>query len=179
MRFNDRITAARIRDGDVNTFEGFIDQYQDKIFNYCLRLSNKYEFAEELTQEAFIKFYQNIETYDYKKASLSTWLFRIAHNLSINAIRDNCHSANELTMKEESTSSTLEDQLIMKEKYDDLLAALQKLPPEGRQMVLLKDYFGFSCHELADMFNIPEGTVKSRLHKLRSQLREMLGDYDD
>lgn len=176
MRLQDRITATRIRDGDVGAFESFINQYQDKIFNYCLRLGSDYQVAEELTQETFIKFYQSIGGYDYHKAALSTWLFRIAHNLSLNTLRDNGPPANALTTDEASLSPSPEDQYIVKEKYEKLLTAMQKLTLEERNMVILKDYLGFSCQELADLFDIPAGTVKSRLHKLRRQLRELIGD---
>ncbi len=175
MRLQDRITATRIRDGDVKTFESFINQYQDKLFNYCLHLSNNYQIAEELTQESFIKVYQNIETYDYKKAALSTWLFRIAHNVSINYLRDNAQPAAVLTMAAAAYPSP-EEQYLIQEKYEKLLLALQELPLEGREMVLLKDYLGLSCQELAVIFAIPAGTVKSRLHKLRKRLRELVGD---
>ncbi len=179
MRLQDRITATKIRDGDVKTFENFINQYQDKVFNYCLRLSNNFQLAEELTQEAFIRVYQNINRYDYKKASLSTWLFRIAHNLSLNYLRDNVPTNINLHLETAAFSPSPEDQYLIKEKYDKLLVALQALTLEEKEMILLKDYLGFSCQELAAIFDIPVGTVKSRLHKLRKRLRELVGDGDD
>lgn len=173
MRLQDRITATKIRDGDVDTFENFIKQNQDKVFNYCLRLSSNYQTAEELTQEAFIRVYQNIGSYDPQKAALTTWLFRIAHNLTANYLRDNAQPNIDITT---SYTPSPEDQYILKEQYEHLLNALQQLPIEGREMILLKDYLGFSCRELAAVFDIPAGTVKSRLYKLRRQLRELAGD---
>lgn len=180
MRLQDRITATKIRDGDVKAFETFINQYQDKVFNYCLRLSNNFQIAEELTQEAFIKVYQNINSYDSKKAALSTWLFRIAHNLSLNYLRDNVQPNLEMNWDIAAYSPSPEDQYLITEKYEKLLAALHELPLEGQEMILLKDYLGFSCQELTAIFDIPAGTVKSRLHKLRKRLRELVGDdYDE
>lgn len=179
MRLQDRITAARIREGDVETFEHFIQQYQDRVFNYCLRMVNHYQLAEELCQEIFIKVYQNIHTYDDRKGALSTWLFRIAHNLSLNYIRD--YPERKLERKEAPAafSPSPEDAWLVREKYEKLLAALQKLSVEERELIILKDYLGFSCQELSALLAIPAGTVKSRLHKLRKKLREWVGEDDD
>jgi len=179
MRLQDRITATKIRDGDVKTFEAFINQYQDKVFNYCLRLSNNFQIAEELTQEVFMKVYQNINRYDYKKAALSTWLFKIAHNLTLNFLRDNVQPNMDTNLDTAAFSTSPEDQYLIKEKYERLLIALQAIPLEGRELILLKDYLGFSCQELASIFDIPVGTVKSRLHMLRKRLRELVGDDDE
>lgn len=179
MRLQDKLTATKIREGDAEAFEYLIRQYQDKVFNYCLRLSRQAQIAEEMTQEVFIKIYQNIALYDSKKAALSTWIFRIAHNLALNYLRDNAQPSLEADRDPVSLTPSPEEAYIIKEKYEKLLQALQELPLESREMILLKDYLGLSCRELAAIFDLPAGTVKSRLHKLRKELRRLAGDEEN
>lgn len=174
MRLLDKITAKRIRDGDVEAFEEFIHKYQDKLFSYCFRLVGNFHIAEELAQETFLKFYRSIASYDYMKAGLATWLFRIARNTCLNYLRSDIHDWTCEAGKLPGAAESPEDLYLAAEEHRELFMALQKLSLEGREMILMKDYLGFSCRELASIFQIPTGTVKSRLHKLRGQLRELM-----
>lgn len=179
LRLLDKITARKIRDGDIQTFESLVNKHKDTVFNYCIRTTNDYHHAEELTQEVFIKVYHNIPSYDSQKASLSTWIFTIAHNICINSLRNSYRefASDEISAAIEPNSP--EDKFIAKEKLDRLIEAIQSLTPEDRSLVIIKDYLGFKYKEVSSILNIPVGTVKSRLHNIRIKIRGLIGDFYD
>ena len=179
MRLLDKITARKIRDGDVQAFEALVNKYKNTVFNYCMRTVVRYHIAEELTQDVFIKVYQNISSYDYQKASLATWIFTIAHNTCINSLRN---SYREIPVCEIAAASELnspEDKYVAKENLDSIMVAIQCLTPEEKSLVILKDYLGFKYREVGRIFNIPVGTVKSRLFSVRNKIRGLIGDFYD
>ncbi len=179
MRLLDKITAKKIRDGDIQTFESLVNKYKNKIFNYCIRVTNNYHLAEELTQEVFIKTYQNIHSYNSQKASLATWIYTITHNTCINSMRDSYREipSNELAASSELNST--EDEYFAREELQKLIEAIQSLTPEDRSLVIFKDYLGFKYNEVSKIFNMPVGTVKSRLYGIRLKIRSTIGDFYD
>ncbi|MGE5405541.1 MAG: RNA polymerase sigma factor [Candidatus Saccharibacteria bacterium] len=174
MRLNDMITAERIINGDVRAFEALINTHKIRVFNYCLGFVADHYIAEDLAQEVFIKVYRNIGSYDWKKAALATWIFRIARNTCLNHVRDNIANHSEI-LDTNMVASSARDQTNLENRIM-LLQAFAKLPAADRDLVVLKDYLGFGYHEVGRILNIPTGTVKSRLHSIRARLRAILGD---
>jgi RNA polymerase sigma-70 factor (ECF subfamily) len=180
IRLLDKVTASKICSGDTFSFETLITAYKDKVFNYCYTFCNNYHYAEELTQEVFIKIYRNIGRYDWQKSSLSTWIYTITHNTCINSIRANIpETLYEEVSAAEKISFNTEDQYLKEELLDKLKAALLSLPPEERSLVLMKDYYGLKLKEISQIMNLPVGTLKSRLHNIREKIRTLLGDSYD
>lgn len=179
LRILDKITAAKIRDGDAATFESLVNRHKDAVFNYCLRATNNYHQAEELTQEVFLKVYHKIASYDFDKASLATWIFSIAHNTCLNSLRNYYREipSGEITAAAETDS--VDDVYLAREQMDRLIKAILSLPPEDRSLVIFKDYLGFKSTEISMILNMPVGTVKSRLHSIRMKLRGLIGDFYD
>ncbi|MGE5415955.1 MAG: RNA polymerase sigma factor [Acidobacteriota bacterium] len=174
MRLNDMITAERIIDRDTLAFEAFVDAHKTRVFNYCLGFVGDHHIAEELAQEVFLKVYRNITSYDWKKASLATWMYRIARNTCLNHVRDNSHQHSEnidsYSMAAAVHSQTELDNRIM------LFQAFARLAPAERDLVILKDYLGLGYRDVGRILDMPVGTVKSRLHAIRAKLRLILGD---
>lgn len=179
LRFADKITAQKIHNKDVQAFEELINKFKSKIFNYCFHIVNNYHTAEEVTQEVFIKVYTNIESYDPKKAALSTWIFTIAHNTCINSLRNNKKDVSVEEIEVSQTNASLEEKVFMDDCLNKLVQALESLPPKDKSLIILKDYLGLKNNEISIILGIPEGTVKSGLHNARIKIRKMVGDIDD
>ena len=179
LRLLDKFTAAKIRDGDIQAFEALINKFKTRIFNYCLHIVTNYHIAEEITQEVFIKVYEGIDLYDSQKASLSTWMFTIAHNTCINSFRNTNKetSLNEIVIQTKNIS--VEDQIIIKDYLYKLNEVIQSLSPKDKSLIIMKDYIGLKYSEISKIMNLPEGTVKSGLHSIRLKIRKLIGDYYD
>ncbi|HWP96748.1 MAG TPA: RNA polymerase sigma factor [Syntrophomonadaceae bacterium] len=175
MRYLDRLIAKRIREGDVQAFEGLMVDFQARLFSYCIRMTNDYHAAEDLTQEIFIKVFKNIGLYDETKAALSTWIYTICRRTCLNYLRDYGREPyqpiHEDPMGAGGTGKDpykfLEDRLL-------LIRALNELDPEDREMVILKDYLDLKYREIGRILILPTGTVKSRIHSIRTRLRLVL-----
>ncbi|MGE5391225.1 MAG: RNA polymerase sigma factor [Deltaproteobacteria bacterium] len=175
MRYLDRLTAIRIREGDTLAFETLIHTYQSRVFSYCLRMTDDHGAAEDLAQEVFLKVYRNIGSYDCHKAGLSTWVYAISRNTALNYLRSLERKEREVAISAEelarlaspNQTNGLEDRL-------RLIEALNKLDPEDRDIVLWKDYLDLRYSEIAQLLQLPVGTVKSRLFSIRRSLRREL-----
>ncbi len=179
MRYLDRLTAIRIQAGDVQSFEALISLFKSRIFSYCLRMIEDHFVAEDLTQEIFLKVYRNINDYDWTKASLSTWIYSITRNTCLNYLRDkekHQHQVingdfSEIGVKTEDPYLFLEDKLC-------LVRALNKLAPEDKELVIMKDYLDLKYRDIGQILQMPTGTVKSLLHGIRARLRKILNSGD-
>lgn len=178
MRVFDKIIAEEIQNGNTTTFEELINKYKTKIFSYCVYFTNNYSDAEDLTQEVLIKIYKNIGTYDSVKSSLSTWIYTISQNTCINSLR-RTNNYEELDENKEYIKNSLEEKVEQKELISDIKSIISTLEIRDRTIILLKDFMGLKNKEISDMLNIPEGTVKSRLHSLRMKIRMLVGEKDD
>lgn len=175
MKYLDRLTAIRIREGDIDAFEALIHTYQSRVFSYCLRMTGDYGAAEDLTQEIFIKVYRNIDKYDWRQARLSTWLFTISRHTSLNYLRGLERRAPEsMVSGEELAQLATTEKAVQIEERIGLIEALSRLSPEDRDIILWKDYLDLKCSEIAQIMQMPVGTVKSRLFSIRRRLRQEL-----
>jgi RNA polymerase sigma-70 factor (ECF subfamily) len=191
---SDQALVARCQKADITAFNEIVSRYKGKIYNYLYRMTGNAEDAEDLTQEVFVRMYTNIASFR-AEASLSTWLFRIAGNLSVDAFRrgkkdrELSHSLDapvagadnddgqSATRDVPDWSQEPETLLGRKELGAHIQAALQKLPPKLRSAVVLHDVEGLAYEEIAQTERIPLGTVKSRIFNARVALREHLRPY--
>lgn len=174
----------QVRKGDQNAFAEIVDLYKDKIYQLCYRMLGNSHEAEDIAQEAFIRAYVNIHTYDLDR-KFSTWLYRIATNLSIDRIRkkkpdyylDAEVSGTEgLTMYSQVAAeiSLPEDQIETMELQETIQKEILKLPDKYRTVIVLKYIDELSLIEISEILNIPVGTVKTRTHRGREALRKQL-----
>ena len=187
----DAALIARCQKADVTAFNEIVARYKGKIFNYLLRMTGSAEDAEDLTQEVFVRMYTNVHTFR-AESSLSTWLFRIAGNLCVDAFRRRKKerglvSSLDAPMRPDDDEATTRDVPDLTQAPESLVgrkelgaqidAALAKLPPKLRSAVVLHDIEGLAYEEIATVEKIPLGTVKSRIFNARVALREHLRPY--
>ncbi|WP_453992336.1 RNA polymerase sigma factor SigW [Bacillus nitroreducens] len=174
----------QIKNGDQSAFAEIVEFYKDKVFQISYRmLGNRHE-AEDIAQEAFIRAYVNIHSYDMNK-KFSTWLYRIATNLSIDRIRKKkpdyyldaeIAGSDGLTMYSQVAADAAlpEDELETMELQEQIQAEILKLPEKYRSVIVLKYIEEFSLKEIGEILDLPIGTVKTRIHRGREALRNQL-----
>lgn len=172
---------ARSLSGAEEGFEGLVKRYQRPIVGYVYRMLNDYDTALDVTQEVFIKVYNSLDRYssDYK---FSTWLYRIAHNAAIDHIRRNSKKEQSLEtegdegtyqLQLESPRPTPEDDREKSEWRVEIESVVKCLPSVYRELITLRHGEDMSYGEIADITDLPLGTVKNRLFRAREMMREM------
>ena len=175
------LTIAQARAGDREAFGRLVRIYQDRVFNVCLRIVTDRQIAEDLTQEAFIKAHRSIARFD-GRAAFYTWLYRIAVNLCLSQRRarkpivslDQGDEKSNAAARLAADGPSPMDGADRHEKHDAVLAALAELDEESKAVVVLRDIESLDYGEIAEILNVPTGTVKSRLHRARMALRQRL-----
>ncbi|ABS72625.1 RNA polymerase sigma factor SigW [Bacillus sp. L381] len=176
----------QVKKGDQNAFAEIVDLYKDKIYQLCYRMLGNVHEAEDIAQEAFIRAYVNIDSFDINR-KFSTWLYRIATNLTIDRIRKKkpdyyldaeVAGAEGLTMYSQIAADGVlpEDAVLSLELSDTIQKKILKLPDKYRTVIVLKYIDELSLIEIGEILNIPVGTVKTRIHRGREALRKQLRD---
>ena len=185
---SDQTTTDRLIDaclcGDQPAWTAIVQRYQRRVFNVAFTFVGKHDEAEDLTQDIFLRVYKALGTFD-RRANFQTWLISISRNLCIDHYRS-VRKERELVDRNVDTSS-----LFVKAKGADPLSRLQRLDRRGllrqgmltlpeslRIPVLLRDIQGLSYQEIAERLALPEGTVKSRINRGRSQLARRIRKLD-
>jgi RNA polymerase sigma-70 factor (ECF subfamily) len=157
------------------------------MYNFALRLTSDPSDAEDLVQDTIVKAYRFFSSYE-KGTNAKAWLFRILKNSYINNYRKKSKQPNQVDYDEVSTfyetiraertdTSDLEDKMFRDLIDDDISQALEELPEDFRTVVLLCDVEGFTYEEIANMLDVPIGTIRSRLHRGRNLLKAQLQEY--
>jgi RNA polymerase sigma-70 factor (ECF subfamily) len=161
------------RAGDPRAFETLVRKYERPVYNLALRMLKDRDDAMDVTQTAFVKAYEKLDSYDDKYGFFS-WIYRIAINESINVSkrskrRDEYDSG--VTVALAPTQETDHRAGVLS---DEIEQAIEMLKIDYRMVIVLKHFQDFSYEEIADLLRIPEKTVKSRLFTARQQLKEIL-----
>jgi len=183
----DLTLVRRAQANDRAAFNEIVLRYKSKVYNFIARMVPSAQDAEDLTQETFVRAYLSIRSFQ-SRASLNTWLFRIATNLCIDYSRKNKKTAGLTTSlsadSDEDDEREIPDAvydpqriLLNKELGAQLEQALLELPEKLRTVVLLYDIEGLPYDEIASIVGVPLGTVKSRLFNARTALRQRLSPY--
>ena len=169
---DDHILVRQCLGGDPKAFEALVDRYEKKIFNVALRVTDNYDDAEDVSQSAFIKAYEKLDTFDSKYKFFS-WLYRIVVNESLNFV-------NQLQRFEKLDDSYASKERTPEEYFDQIVAknavqeALMNLSLEHRVVIVLKHFQNLSYDEISFVLDLPEKTVKSRLYTARQSLKSIL-----
>lgn len=185
-QLDDRALVARVLEGDRDRFTELVKRYEKRVVNYVYRITHRYEEAHDLTQEIFVKVFVALDRYD-PKYQFSTWLFRIAQNSAIDALRKKSiaevpiakQSNDEDTKDREFADTGVSPYRALKNKQ--LAAAIDlavvELPPDYRELIQLRHFAELSYEEIASMKKLPLGTVKNKLFRARNMLKESLEGF--
>jgi RNA polymerase sigma-70 factor (ECF subfamily) len=176
------------KDGNIDAFNSLVQRYEAPVYNLCYRLLGHRQAAEDATQEAFLSAYRSIAR--FSGGSFRSWVFRIAANESKDELRrrgrkdlatslDGNSSGDDRTLdvpdeavSVESSAETLELGALLQE-------ALNSLPFDQRQAIVMVDYFGFRYEEAAQTLGASVGTIKSRIHRGRERLRDYIRQHPE
>lgn len=165
----------KARQGDVEAYNLLISRWEKRVYNYLLRITGDREEALDLSQDVFLKAYQNLRKLD-DPARFAPWLFRIAHNEAFSAFRKR-RADRETQGTSECTAAEIEAAgapVFPIELSIAVSMALSKLPTEQRETVVLKIYQGLKFEEMAEVLSCPVSTVKSRLYAALDVLKTQL-----
>ena len=165
--------AAR---GAVEAYNLLVSRWEKRVYNYLLRLTSNREDALDLTQEVFLKAYQNLRKLD-DPGRFAPWLYRIAHNEAYSMFRKRRPEADVEELQPESTEEQITvggSPVFPIELSLAVASALERLSPDQREAVVLKIYQGFKFEEMADILSCPVSTVKSRLYTALELLKAEL-----
>ncbi len=184
----DRSLLRRLQARDEQAFRDLIDGHRDKVYNICYRmLGNKHE-AEDVAQEVFITVFKTISSFR-GDSKLSTWLYRIAVNHSKNRIRylarRHDRDREELDETGNAASGSIggggpasPDRALEEQQLEAVVReAIHSLDDDHRVVVVLRDLEDLSIEEVCEITGLPDGTVKSRLHRARLVLRKKLQQH--
>lgn len=177
---SDADLVTRCLEGDVTAWETLVAAYWKRVFTLAYKFAARFDEAEDLTQEIFVKLFRALATYD-RRASFETWLTRVSRNLCIDHYRRRRREAQKFADEIDLDAIQL-DELVSRpdaslEKRDRIAmvrAALVRLPSTYREPVALRDIHELSYEQIARRLQLPEGTVKSRINRGRRELARHL-----
>jgi len=187
-----QVVAALIRRciaGDAAAWEEIVQRYHRRIYNICYRFSGSGDDAQDLTQDVFLRMYKTLNSYDLERGAFMTWVTTITRNLLVDHFRKSKHdrmtdSLDTPVSEHEDAmplSSQIQDKALppdarvqSRETSETVHQALQKLSPELREAVILRDLQDMDYKDIANVLKVPEGTVKSRINRGRAELARLL-----
>lgn len=183
-KIEEQIIVKKAAAGNADAFEQLVIKYQSHIYNLCFRMTGNAEDAADLSQESFIKAWNNLSSFHFE-AAFSTWLYRLTSNTCLDFLRSaKRHPQVSLTVEDgdgeeavldiPDAAATPEESVISAEDAQLLALAMEALDPEQRQILTLRVVNEMSYADIADILRIREGTVKSRLSRARDALRKKL-----
>ena len=183
------LLVRRCISGDAAAWQEIVQRYHRRIYNICYRFAGSADDAQDLTQEVFIKMYRTLSSYDVERGGFMTWVTTITRNLLVDHFRKS--KQDRITDSLDATPSEHEDSMPLVEQIQDkslppdsrvqsretgetVHHALQKLSPDLREAVILRDLQDLDYREIATALKVPEGTVKSRINRGRAELARLL-----
>ena len=185
----DQLINKRINEvmkGNQEAFEEIVTLFQHRLYHVCYRMLSNRQEAEDIAQEAFVRAYINIHTFDQKR-KFSTWLFRIATNLCIDRIRKRkpdyyldaeVPGTEGLTMYSQVASDVElpEEQVEKMETQERIQYEIGRLSDKYRSVIILRYIEELPLQEISDILELPLGTVKTRVHRGRAALKKQMGN---
>lgn len=186
-QFKERMLLRRLRHGDERAFAELVKANQDRVFDLVFRMLGDREEALDLSQEVFVAVHAAVARFR-GESRLSTWIFRVAKNHCLNRLkylgrRERGRSTEisdvpESVLERNAPSQRPDEAVSVSETRTMVQKAIAELDEEHRLLVVLRDVEGLSYHEIAAITDQPEGTVKSRLHRARAALAEIIAKLE-
>lgn len=184
-RGSDADVVRAVNAGDASAYRTLVERYQERVYAVLYGMVRNREDARDLTQETFVRAYQNLGRFQ-NQSGFYTWVYRIAMNVGVDHIRrqkKRAHEAFEDGVATRETGGAMSEglhrdgpgrSLERKRLHARLMDALEALPEDQRQIVVLREVDGMSYKEISEVLEIPEGTVMSRLFYARKKLQGLL-----
>ena len=186
LLMSDEDLIGQFQAGTAKAFNILVDRYSERLMHYLYGFLSDRELCEDLLQETFLRLYRNRHSYQ-PIAKFSTWLYTIAGNLARSEYRQSRrrrmyaiqlvnrdNEEYELVIPDESFSPDRHTESMLQDKY--IQEALDQIPPNFREVVVLRDVQQLAYDEIAEITGLPLGTVKSRINRGRTRLQELLKD---
>ncbi len=177
----DEEVAVRVQQGDTESFGALVERYEDKLLRYGRRFLSRQEDIEDIVQDVFVNAYQNMQSFDTKQ-KFSPWVYRIAHNAFVNALKKK--SRNPLVLVDFDTMlahPVYEDPLPREREQAEMKRVveegLEKLAPKYREVLILYFLEELSYKEIAEILEVPTGTVGIRLKRAKEALKKILPQH--
>jgi len=177
----DEKVVERCLRGDDAAWETVVNQYAKRIYNLTYRYTSRRDEAEDLTQEIFIRVYQNLKSFRSESGSFQSWIMKVGRNLVIDHYRRTRRYQQAAGSEEMETMNLRDDKIPSPQRVSEqsetsrfVAAGLQALSPELKEAIILRDLEGMAYMEIAELLGIPEGTVKSRINRARLELAKLL-----
>lgn len=180
----DEDLMALVRNGDARAFEVIFDRHSGPAFSLAYRMCGRRPMAEDVVQEAFLSLWRSGTRYDRTRGSVRSWVLSVVHNRAVDAFRGEVTRSARNTEDQEFVEALEAPEHTDQEaeRRDDarqVRAALHELPDEQRRVIELAYFGGFTHSQIADVLDLPPGTVKGRMRLGLSKLRIALGDAAD
>jgi RNA polymerase sigma-70 factor, ECF subfamily len=183
----DEELIATFQAGDEKAFDQLVKRYKDQLMNFVFRFLGDRDEADDVVQETFLRLFRHKHSYS-PVAKFSTWLYTIATNLAKTQLRQrkrralfslSRRSSDAMDYEVRDSQPTADETTDQRLRQEVVQRALDRLPPKFREVVVLFDIQDMSYEEISQVTGINVGTVKSRLHRGRVRLKELLGKYFD
>jgi len=164
---------GQVLQGDIESFRLIVERYERPIVRMIRNITNSRESCEDIAQDVFFTAYRNLASFDPARSNFSTWLFTIARNKSINAMR----KKRPLSMSElpqNSKTHNPSDELAEREFFDELDAGLEALPSAQKRAFVLAEFEELSYEDIAQIEGVRIGTIKSRINRAKKKLAKAL-----
>ena len=163
----------QVLEGDIECFRLIVERYERPIARMIRNIINNRESCEDIAQDVFFTAYRKLASFDPARGNFSTWLFTIARNKSVNALR----KKRPLSMSElpqNSDTHNPSDELAEREFFDELDAGLEALPSAQKRAFVLAEFEKLSYEEIAEIEGVRTGTIKSRINRAKKKLAKAL-----
>ncbi len=174
-----------VREGDLSAWGELIRIHQDRLYSSIVRVVGHPDRARDVVQDTFIQAIENISRFD-GKSQFFTWLYRIAFNRAMSMYRKHKSEVSLEVARENAGDETMadsqdqpEDRVLQSELVEEVHQAIEQLSAEHRAVIVLREIEGCEYEQIAEILEVSLGTVRSRLHRARSEMRRLLRGYFD